>query len=309
MPMDDVMNGGTMDGAAAVGAGMSHGAGTYAGTVPPSPAPAMGEWPLRFEPFDMRPRKQRGVKATIMGTAVIVVPIALGAAGIAVFHSGLMPLLSLLVLIIGLCGIPTIVTAFRDTMRTSRLPDGGFQLTEQAILNAYGTHGLAEIRLSTPAIDYDNGDDDEYTVRRNGFDALWLYDATDDDPAHPVVRSYTLWWRDDAWPNLKRLKVDGDEICDVPKSDEIAMIDAPDEIRRKTWYADMYAERWRRFLDAGVDLRMWPCVLEVRGRRARLMFDPNAAKTVRGPADPNIKQGIDKVYRLADTFPQGAGGR
>lgn len=303
MLMNDAMNG-----AVAVDAGMPHGAGAYAGTVPPSPAPAMGEWPLRFEPFDMRPRKQRGVKATIIVAAIIVALIALGAAGIAVFHSGLMPLLSLLVLIIGLCGIPTIVIAVRDAMRTSRLPDGGFQLTEQAILNAYGPHGLAEIRLSTPAIDCD-GDDDEYTVRRNGFDALWLYDAIDDDPAHPAVRSYTLWWRDDAWPNLKRLKVDSDEICDVPKSDKIAMIDAPDEIRRKTWYADMYAERWRRFLDAGVDLRMWPCVLEVRGRRARLMFDPTAAKTGRGPADPNIKQGIDKVYRLADTFPQGAGGR
>lgn len=253
-------------------------------------------WPLRFEPYDARQPKHRTLQATFIVTAIVAALIIAGVAGLLAFHSGFGPLGSLLVLIFGVCGIPTIVGAVRDAIRVARLPDGGFLLSEQSILDAYGPLGLAEIRLATPAIGYDSDDTPEYTVHRNGFDALWM---CDEGPGGPAVRSYRLWWRDDAHDGLKWLKVGTDRTADIPKEDGVTPGDS------------MYrnADRMKSFLDAGADLRMWPCMLEVCGRRARLMFDPHAEKTGTGRLDSHITKGIDKVFLLADTVPPRKAGR
>lgn len=255
-------------------------------------------WPLRFEPYDARQPKRRTLHAVLIVTAIVVAIIVVGVAGLLAFHSDLIGMLSLLVLIVGVCGIPSIVGVVRDAVRVARLPDGGFQLSEQSILDAYGPLGLAEIRLSTPAIDYsdDGSDTDKYTVHRNGFDALWM---CDEGPGGQAVRSYRLWWRDDAHDGLKWLKVGTDRPADIPKEDGVTP-------GSSTYHN---ADRMKLFLDAGADLRMWPCMLEVRGRRARLMFDPHAEKTGRGQLDPHITKGIDKVFLLSDTIPPRKAGR
>ena len=269
---------------------------------PPAALPTepLGAWPLKAEPYDASEDKNRNSgRKVLIGTIIVyLVLVAIGVPGLVLairdgetlsHSSWRLPLFGFVTwgAFIALVGVFVTVKEMR---RVASLPDGGLILTEQSMLDTYGTYGLAEIRLATPTVTYDD-DESEYNVHRNGFEALWYDDGarmsgnaagsswepsdSDDD-----VRSYALWWRDDAYPDLER---------DMPFS----MNDMP--YSDTTFVSDQYMKKFRR---EGVDLRMWPCVLEVSGDRGRLLFDPAAEKTACGPRDPLITEGIETVYRL-----------
>ena len=267
--------------------------------IDPEPIDA---WPLKAEPYDASEDKARnnGIKVTIGAFIVAIVLAAIGVPGLVLAIrdgetlSTSDPSWRLVVFgIVTWSAFVALVGAFmsvKEMRRVASLPNGGLILTEQSMLDAYGKYGLAEIRLATPTIIHDD-DEGGYDVHRHGFDALW-YGEGDGLPgnaggssggssgADDGVRSYGLWWRDDAYPNLEHDVSFG--VSDKPMSDTAIV-------------TDRYMDKFQR---EGVDLRMWPCVLEVRGDRGRLLFDPDAEKAASGPKDPLIEEGIGTVYRL-----------
>ena len=247
------------------------------------------EWPLRAEH-----RNERRNKRNVYGNAVVASIVAVVLTAIAVYmlrvsRTGLEGIPGLL---FGCAFIAVVIAAdqIRRALHAATLSSGGYWFTEWSILDAYRKYGLKEIRLATPTIRRENADAESegYHVARNGFTALWIGSNVADDGA---VRSYALWWRDHDWPDLKREKIKGMEVFDSA-SGESSPADNADETRECMEL--LHRQR-------GVDLRMWPCVLEVRGDRGRLLFDPNAEKVWYGPRDPLIEKGVDMdadVYHL-----------
>lgn len=130
----------------------------------------------------------------------------------------------------------------KEMRRVASLPDGGLILTERSMLDVYGKYGLAESRLATPTIIHDDDEGGGYDVHRHGFDALWYSDGSGllggPSDADDGVRSYGLWWRDDAYPNLKHDVSFG--VNDKPNSDTNIV-------------SERYMDKFQR---EGVDLRM-----------------------------------------------------
>lgn len=259
---------------------------TIAGSATPSgpviTPPAPGAWPLRAVPYDKESmvKDRRSPRNWLIGlTIVTVILAAVGITGLRADGGGFYGFLCFIAFLTGSGAFAQI----GEIRRVSTLPRDGMLITSQSIVKAYGMQGLAEIGLATPTISYDD-DDNDYTVSRNGFYALWFRPS-------PVTHAYTLWWRD------RDYGYDVNQWVSETVNDR-AFHEFPTAENRSSTANHM--DRLRR---DGADLRMWPCVLEVRGDRARLMFSPNAAKTDYGPLDPRIREGIDSsTFMLADTF-------
>ena len=247
--------------------------------VPPDTA-----WPVHVERFDARPMKRFNMWGMIASGLVTILTLGPGLTGVMMGFDDVRYVVFWTLTIIGGLAAMVLAMAIMGRLRIGKLPDDGLVVREQALIDAYRFCGLAEIRLATPVIVYDSEDED-YSLCRNGFEGLWFV-PTD------YVHSYVLYWRDKAYPDVGKVvsvKFDHDMPYGSQKPD--------DDDQQRHWRAV-----WR---DDGVDLRMWPCLLQIDGERARLMFNPDAAKLACGTADPNIKEGQGDIHLLADTFTTG----
>ena len=272
--------------AAATAAGRSNGSVSTAVPSVPSVAGvsgvpgADGAWPIAVTTYSPAADKRGNLRFLGVTAAVTVVT---GLIGALLLQSRWLFGFAYFVFTI------TIVAAFMSMysfykvihqLKVSNKP--GYLITGKAILDAYARHGVREVSLTTPTI-YEDSDDPEWDLTRNDVPGLWFQPTTQ-------THTYVLYWRDDAYRDLSKR---------VGRSVDEYGYSALGTTFAKETHTIM--EKFRT--EHGVDLRMWPCVLEVNGTKARLMFDPNAQRLERGVQDPNIRAGADKsVFMLADTF-------
>ena len=253
--------------------------------APPAPPMAAASapdeaWPIAVTTYDPAADKQSNLRFLGIAAAVTVVT---GLIGALLLQSrwlfGFAYLVFTITLVAALVSIYSFYTVVHQ-LKVSNKP--GHLITGKAILDAYATHGVREVSLTTPTI-YEDSDDPEWDLTRNDVPGLWFQPTTQ-------THTYVLYWRDDAYRDLSKR---------VGRSVDEYGYSALGTTFAKETHTIM--EKFRT--EHGVDLRMWPCVLEVNGTKARLMFDPNAQRLERGVQDPNIRAGADKsVFMLADTF-------
>lgn len=240
------------------------------------------QWPIHVDWYDPAADKRWSGKFLAGSIAVAVVFGVLTALTvrtiITMWLSGILGTIAIVALFIVIGELVTII-------RKSKVPEQpGLLITGKAILDAYGRHGVREIALSTPIAGESVDEDYILKLVRNDVHGLWFQPTA-------TTHSYMLYWRDEDYA-----RIDEDRL--LGKSVEQPGYERPTSSALRS--SQRYLRAWHE--KHGVDLRMWPCVLEVNGSHARLMFSPDAVKTSQGLQDPKIRPGIDDVMMLADTF-------
>lgn len=256
-------------------------------------APHGGEtpaWPIHVDQYDPVPGKRSSRRLALTAMLVTVVFVLLS---FLATQSSATDWLAGIMLTVALIALMAVFAGLGSMIRGARVPDQpGLLITGAAILDAYGPHGLREIALSTPIAGKSLDEDHVFKLARNDVRGLWFQPTAD-------TRFYVLWWRDEDYRgvNLDHL---------IGKPVEQPGYEKPTAAAMRG--SQKYLDQWRE--EHGLDLRMWPCVLEVRGSQARLMFAPDAVKTSEGSQDLEIGMGPDDdVMMLVDTFPPRKGGR
>lgn len=248
------------------------------------------EWPIHVDQYDPAPGKRFSRRLALISALVTVVFVLLS---VLAAQSSATEWLVGIMLTVAIIALMAVFAALGGMIRGAKSPNQpGLLITGAAILDAYGPRGLREIALSTPLAGKSSDEDHILKLTRNDVRGLWFQPTAE-------THSYVLWWRDEDYG-----RIDLDRL--IGKSVEQPGYEKP--TARAMRGSQEYLDRWRE--EHGLDLRMWPCVLEVRGSQARLMFAPDAVKTSEGFQDLEIGMSPDDdVMMLVDTFPSSRGGR
>ncbi|WP_125980642.1 hypothetical protein [Bifidobacterium goeldii] len=252
----------------------------------PAPPP---EWPIRVERYDPAAdkwpiRRRALICASItFGAFILALPLILTDA------HGTLNTLAVILVIITIMTLPFTILLSLKTLDLLKVPSRpGLIITGQAILDAYARYGVGEIALSPPIIGLSGQEWYLYSMARNDVTTLWFQPT-----AQP--HRYTLYWRQNAYKDFE--SVGGGCIERITYERP-----TPRDLKWSARHmADLGTDR-----APGVDLRMRPCILEIWGGYARLLFPTNAPLLVTAMQDANIRGDIYGVIpptaMLADTF-------
>lgn len=169
-----------------------------------------------------------------------------------------------------------------NTMTEPTVPNRpGLMVSGDAIIGACAQDGVREVAVTTPIVSLSNQEWYMYEMARNDVGGLW-FQPTDREHV------YTLYWRGEAHPEFE----------DALSMERVGY-------RRDSRHAMEFSrERIAEWIGKGVDMRMRPLLLHVRGEQAWVTFPAGAPLTDDGPKDANIRPGVDGtgVFMLADTF-------